>query len=86
MYAFPNIKFSDKAKEAAFKQQMEPDLMYCLDTLEKIGLLIVPGSGFGQKEGSSHFRISNLITNRKEMDQLGDDLFRFNKQFHEQYL
>lgn len=48
MYAFPSIKFSKKAIEAARLRKMEPDLFYCLNLLEQTGIVLVPGSGFKQ--------------------------------------
>jgi len=36
---------------------MEPDAMYCHQLLEETGICVVPGSGFGQKEGTYHFRL-----------------------------
>jgi alanine transaminase len=59
MYAFPQIKFSQKAVEAAGKQA--PDLFYCLEVLKNIGIALVPGSGFRQQPGTHHFRITTLI-------------------------
>jgi len=35
---------------------MEPDAMYCYQLLEETGICVVPGSGFGQREGTYHFR------------------------------
>ena len=35
---------------------MEPDVYYCLKLLEEHGISFVPGSGFGQIEGTYHFR------------------------------
>ncbi len=35
---------------------VKPDAMYCFQLLEETGLCVVPGSGFGQKEGTYHFR------------------------------
>jgi len=35
---------------------MEPDAMYCYQLLEETGICVVPGSGFGQQEGTYHFR------------------------------
>jgi alanine transaminase len=47
MYAFPQIKFSSKAIQAAGSQA--PDLFYCLEVLKNTGIVLVPGSGFKQK-------------------------------------
>jgi len=36
------------------------DFDYCMNLLESTGLCTVNGSGFGQKEGTSHLRIAFL--------------------------
>ena len=36
---------------------MEPDEYYCLKLLEETGISFVPGSGFGQIEGTYQFRL-----------------------------
>lgn len=33
-----------------------PDMFYCMTLLEETGICLVPGSGFGQKDGTYHFR------------------------------
>lgn len=33
-----------------------PDMYYCMRLLEEEGICLVPGSGFGQREGTFHFR------------------------------
>jgi len=38
------------------KRGMKPDVMYCFELLEETGICVVPGSGFGQKDGTYHFR------------------------------
>ena len=35
---------------------MAPDVFFCFELLEETGICVVPGSGFGQKEGTLHFR------------------------------
>jgi alanine transaminase len=56
MYAFPQIHLPPRAIEEAKKQSLPPDQYYCMQFLEKKGVCVVPGSGFGQKEGTWHFR------------------------------
>lgn len=34
-----------------------PDMYYCMRLLEEQGICLVPGSGFGQREGTFHFRL-----------------------------
>jgi len=60
MYAFPQIQLPEKAIEAAKAAGMAPDALYCFELLEDTGVCVVPGSGFGQKEGTWHFRTTIL--------------------------
>ena len=47
MYAFARLFFSSGVFEEAKRRNMSPDLMYCMDALEKVGVATVPGDGFG---------------------------------------
>lgn len=76
MYAFPSVKFSKKAIEAAGKQPV--DLFYCLEVLKNTGIALVPGSGFRQREGTYHFRITTLILPEEKLKNKLEDLKRFN--------
>lgn len=60
MYAFPRIFIPAKAVEAAQARKMAPDMFYCMKLLEETGICVVPGSGFGQREGTYHFRMTIL--------------------------
>ncbi|MBT3465224.1 aminotransferase class I/II-fold pyridoxal phosphate-dependent enzyme [archaeon] len=55
MYAFPNITIP----------QGKNDFDYCMKLLVETGICIVPGSGFGQKEGTHHFRTTILPPEEK---------------------
>ena len=35
---------------------MKADAFYCFQMLEETGICVVPGSGFGQVDGTYHFR------------------------------
>ena len=48
MYGFPQIHFSQKFIDEAKKQGKSPDFIYCLEMVDKTGIMTVPGSGFGQ--------------------------------------
>ncbi|KAI9517688.1 hypothetical protein NQZ68_000855 [Dissostichus eleginoides] len=56
MYAFPRIFMPPRAIQEAKARSMAPDMLYCLKLLEETGICVVPGSGFGQREGTYHFR------------------------------
>ncbi|KAM0723524.1 hypothetical protein Q7P37_000511 [Cladosporium fusiforme] len=60
MYLFPSIALPQKAIDAAKKEGKNADDFYCMRLLEATGVCIVPGSGFGQKEGTLHFRTTFL--------------------------
>ncbi|KAK5135783.1 hypothetical protein LTR08_004609 [Meristemomyces frigidus] len=60
MYLFPTITLPPKAVEAAQEAGKSADEYYCLRLLEATGVCIVPGSGFGQREGTLHFRTTFL--------------------------
>lgn len=83
MYAFPQIKFSKKVIEAAGKQA--PDLFYCLQVLKNTGIALVPGSGFRQRPGTHHFRITTLILPEEKLKNKLEDLKKFNDEFHKKY-
>lgn len=68
MYAFPEVIFSPKALKKAEKEQVPADFMYCMDMVEQTGILTVPGSGFGQREGSYHYRMTNLVTPTENLE------------------
>ncbi|EPB77692.1 aminotransferase, class I/II [Ancylostoma ceylanicum] len=81
MYAFPQIQIPQKAIEKARSLNQEPDFFYAMQLLESTGVCIVPGSGFGQKEGTYHFRTTIL----PQPELMKDMLNRF-KSFHTKFL
>lgn len=60
MYAFAKVEVPEKAAAQASSRGMAGDEFWCLELVEKTGIVCVPGSGFGQKEGTFHFRITIL--------------------------
>merc|ERR1712100_647340 len=49
-----------KAVAAAEAAGKKPDVFYCIELLKATGVCVVAGSGFGQKEGTFHFRTTFL--------------------------
>jgi len=84
MYAFPTIKLPPKAIAAAKAAKMDPDAFYCMAMLEATGVVTVPGSGFKQAEGTSHFRIT-ILPPENQMDTVFELVAIFHKKFYEQY-
>ncbi|WAR13513.1 ALAT2-like protein [Mya arenaria] len=60
---------------------MKPDAFYCFQLLEEAGICVVPGSGFGQVEGTFHFRTTIL----PPLDKLTGMMEKF-KVFHENFI
>ena len=81
MYAFPQISFSKKIIDNNVFNNRNLDQCYCMQLLEKTGIVSVPGSGFGQKKGSWHFRITILPPE----DKLVACLQKF-KSFHQEFV
>jgi alanine transaminase len=82
MYLFPRIDLPPKAIEAARKAGKEPDAFYCLRLLERTGICVVPGSGFGQEPGTLHFRTTFLAPGTEDyVRRLGD----FHRAFLDEY-
>ncbi|MGC8728561.1 MAG: aminotransferase class I/II-fold pyridoxal phosphate-dependent enzyme [Elusimicrobiales bacterium] len=87
MYAFvkidlpeaKNIKNMSKKEMAEYESKR--DFNYCLELLEETGICVVPGSGFGQKPHTYHFR-TTFLPPADEIKELVKKL----KKFHENYL
>lgn len=81
MYLYPTINLPQKAIEAAQSQGRSPDEFYCLSLLDKTGVCVVPGEGFGQEEGTLHFRTTFLAPGTEWVGRIVD----FHKEFMEEY-
>jgi alanine transaminase len=90
MYAFPSLTMPQKAIAAAEASGQAPDNMWCMECLEETGVICVPGSGFGQKDGTHHFRITILpgqdpVTYAEDFRQIIQGVVDFNKRFLQRY-
>lgn len=81
MYLYPTITLSQKAIDAAKKDGKSPDEYYCLRLLDATGVCIVPGKGFGQKEGTLHFRTTFLAPGTDWVSRITD----FHKRFMDEF-
>lgn len=64
---------------------MSVDLFYCLEVLKNTGIVLVPGSGFQQRPGTYHFRITTLILPISRLRAELDSFTAFNEKFHQKY-
>lgn len=89
MYAFvrfelppdKGIDVAGLAPEERERHEARRDSAYCLALLEETGICVVPGSGFGQKAGTFHFR-TTFLPPQEEIESLVSQL----KSFHEKYV
>eukprot|EP00811_Abedinium_folium_P030642 NODE_4921_length_1830_cov_15.742807.p1 GENE.NODE_4921_length_1830_cov_15.742807~~NODE_4921_length_1830_cov_15.742807.p1 ORF type:complete len:531 (-),score=164.10 NODE_4921_length_1830_cov_15.742807:236-1771(-) len=81
LYTFPRIRLPKKAHEAAEKSGIATDLFYCLEMLKETGVVVVPGSGFGQVPGTLHYR-STILPPEDEIA----DVVRLTANFHEKFM
>ncbi|EON69854.1 alanine transaminase [Coniosporium apollinis CBS 100218] len=78
MYLFPTIRLPKRAIEAAEKEGRKPDEFYCFRMLDATGVCVVAGSGFGQKEGTLHFRTTFLAPGTEWVGRI--------TKFHEEFM
>lgn len=81
MYLFPTLKLPQKAIDAANAAGKNPDDFYCLELLDATGICTVPGSGFGQEEGTFHLRTTFLAPGLDWVSRITE----FHKQFMDRY-
>jgi len=84
MYLFPSVTLPPKAIEAAKAANVPPDTFYCLNLLEATGICVVPGSGFGQREGTFHFRIT-FLPPEDQIDSVVESIKKFHAEFVAKY-
>ncbi|XP_015766691.1 PREDICTED: alanine aminotransferase 2-like isoform X2 [Acropora digitifera] len=84
LYAFPSIKLPRKAIEAANLNNCTPDEFYCWQMLEETGIGPIPGTYFGQKEGTHHFRFTILPPEEKVV-LMFDRITKFHQEFMQKY-
>lgn len=75
MYIFPSVTLPTKFVEEAEKKGKPVDFLWAKHMLEEAGVCVVPGSGFGQKPGTYHFRTTFLA----DKDSLRDAVSRMKK-------
>ncbi|KAK5105715.1 hypothetical protein LTR62_002350 [Meristemomyces frigidus] len=81
MYLFPSIHLPAKAIAKAKEEGRGADEYYCLRLLEATGICIVPGSGFGQREGTLHFRTTFLAPGTEWVGRITE----FHQKFMEEF-
>jgi len=84
LYAFPQITLPQGAIDAAKAAGKAPDVFYCLKLLAETGISTVPGSGFGQRENTFHFR-TTILPAEEEFEELLGSFLKFHNNFMATY-
>ncbi|GAV86545.1 LOW QUALITY PROTEIN: Aminotran_1_2 domain-containing protein, partial [Cephalotus follicularis] len=84
MYLFPRISLPDKALKAAKVEKTAADAFYCQRLLNATGIVVVPGSGFGQVPGTWHFRCT-ILPQEEKIPAVVSRLSDFHKSFMEEF-
>ncbi|KAK6796076.1 hypothetical protein RDI58_009531 [Solanum bulbocastanum] len=84
MYLFPRINLPDKAIKAAEEAKTAPDAFYARRLLNATGIVVVPGSGFGQRPGTWHFRCT-ILPQEEKIPAIVSRLTEFHKQFMDEF-
>ncbi len=72
------------ACSAAAAQGVPPDVFYCLQLLATTGICTVPGSGFGQRDGTFHFR-TTILPPEEDIERVCTLFSDFHRKFLAQY-
>uniref|UniRef100_A0A0M3HN98 alanine transaminase n=1 Tax=Ascaris lumbricoides TaxID=6252 RepID=A0A0M3HN98_ASCLU len=84
MYAFPQIMLPPKAVQKAESLNQAADFFYAMQLLEETGVCVVPGSGFGQKDGTYHFR-TTILPQPPVMKEMLERFKGFHTKFMKEY-
>jgi alanine transaminase len=84
MYAFPRITLPRRAIELAKSEGQAPDTWYCLQLLARTGMVVVPGSGFGQAPDTFHFR-TTFLPSEESIQSVLNEFKAFHTDFMNQY-
>ncbi|XP_015987378.1 alanine aminotransferase 1 isoform X3 [Rousettus aegyptiacus] len=84
MYSFPRMQLPPRAVQRAQELGLAPDMFFCMSLLEETGICVVPGSGFGQREGTYHFRMT-ILPPMEKLRPLLEKLSQFHAKFTQEY-
>jgi aspartate/methionine/tyrosine aminotransferase len=79
MYAFPRLHLNDRFVAHSLAESVDPDMKWCRMLLEKEGVLVIPGSGFGQQAGTYHFR--SIFNGALDAEEVLARISRFQENF-----
>ncbi|CAE7548700.1 gpt [Symbiodinium natans] len=85
MYAFPQVYLPERFVKESEVLGKAADMLYCIKMLEATGVIVVPGSGFGQRNGTWHYRIT-ILPEEGKLKRVLERMKTFHMQFLKEYL
>jgi hypothetical protein len=83
MYAFPQVRLPPKAIAAAKSaQSRRPTPTTACSCSKHTGICVVPGSGFGQRDGTHHFR-TTFLPREDKVDKVARLMTAFHSELHD---
>jgi alanine transaminase len=84
MYLFPRLNLPERAMRAAGAVGMLPDVFYARRLLDTTGIVVVPGSGFGQVPGTWHVRCT-ILPPEEKIPGIIDRLSNFHQRLMDEF-
>jgi len=85
LYLFPRIELPIKAIAAAREAKVPPDEFYALKMLDATGLVVVPGSGFGQPDPYAFHVRTTFLPPADQLEGVTKAIAAFHTAFLEEY-
>ncbi|KAJ7522195.1 hypothetical protein O6H91_18G000700 [Diphasiastrum complanatum] len=84
LHLFPRLHLPERALKAASAIDMPADTFYVRKLLDATGIVMVPGSGFGQAPGTWHIR-STVLPPEKKLPDIISRLSTFHQRFMDEF-
>jgi len=85
LYLFPRIELPIKAIAAAREARVAPDEFYALKLLDATGLVVVPGSGFGQPDPYAFHVRTTFLPPAHQLEAVARAIAEFHTGFLDEY-
>jgi len=84
MYAFPSVTLPKAYIKRAKDMGKPADTLYCIEVLKELGVIMVPGNGFGQRAGTYHYRLT-ILPEEKDLVGMLEGLAKFQETLYATY-
>jgi len=85
LYLFPRIALPPAAVAAAREAGVAPDELYAMRLLDATGLVVVPGSGFGQPDPEAYHVRTTFLPPADQLEQVTSAIAAFHRSFVDEF-